>query len=91
MPEKEMWDIYQMVNNVVLQMDAAETPENAELFEKIRWALQEMEHKVVTMSNAIHDMQQAYLNFAEAYNNAREEMDFKYKIPINTKAPTFKF
>ena len=43
MPEKEMWNIYQMVNNIILQMDAAETPENAELFEKIRWALQEME------------------------------------------------
>lgn len=84
MPEKEMWDIYQMMNNVCLQMDATETKENEELFEKIRWLLHEMEHKIVTMSNAIQDMQQAYLNFAEAYNNAREEMEFKYKKPQNS-------
>lgn len=84
MPEKEMWDIYQMMNNVCLQMDAAETKENEELFEKIRWLLHEMEHKIITMSNAIQDMQQAYLNFAEAYNNAREEMEFKYKKPQNS-------
>lgn len=84
MPENEMWDIYQMVNNIILQMDAAENRDNEELFEKIRWALQELEHKIVTMSNAIQDMQQAYLNFAEAYNNAREEMDFKYKKPQNS-------
>lgn len=84
MPEKEMWDIYQMMNNVCLQMDTAETKENEELFEKIRWLLHEMEHKIVTMSNAIQDMQQAYLNFAEAYNNAREEMEFKYKKPQNS-------
>lgn len=84
MPEKEMWDIYQMMNNICLQMDAAETKENEELFEKIRWLLHEMECKIVTMSNAIEDMQQAYLNFSEAYNNAREEMDFKYKKPQNS-------
>ena len=84
MPENEMWDIYQMVNNIILQMDAAENRDNEELFEKIRWALQELEHKIVTMSNVIQDMQQAYLNFAEAYNNAREEMDFKYKKPQNS-------
>ena len=44
-----MWDIYQVVNNIILQMDAAENRDNEELFEKIRWALQEMEHKLVTI------------------------------------------
>lgn len=81
MPEKEMWDIYQMMNNICLQMDAAETKENEELFEKIRWLLHEMEYRLVTMSNAITDMQDAYIKFAEAYQSAREEIKFKYKKP----------
>lgn len=82
MPEKEMWDIYQMMNNICLRMDAVETKENKELFEKIRWLLHEMEYRLVTMSNAITDMQDAYIKFAEAYQSAREEINFKYKKPM---------
>lgn len=81
MPEKEMWDIYQMVNNIILQMDKAETSENAELFEKIRWALQELEHRIVTMSNEFYRMQTAFLDFAEAYGSFQEELTFKYRKP----------
>lgn len=81
MPEKEMWDIYQMVNNICLQMDKAETPENAELFEKIRWLIQEMEHKLVTMSNEFNRMKEAFSSFVEAYSSFQEELTFKYKKP----------
>lgn len=83
MPEKEMWDIYQMVNNVILQMDAAETPENGELFEKIRWTLQEMEHKLITISNEFSTMKEAFLKFAEAYNSVQEEIDYRYRKPTS--------
>ena len=81
MPEKEMWNIHQMVNNIILLMDKVETPENGELFEKIRWAFQEMEHKLVTISNEHERMREAFLNFAEAYNSVTEELNFKYKKP----------
>lgn len=81
MPEKEMWDIYQMVNNIILQMDAAENRDNEELFEKIRWALQEMEHKLVTISNEYERMHEAFLNFAEAYNSVQEEINYRYRKP----------
>jgi hypothetical protein len=81
MPEKEMWDIYQMVNNICMQMDKAETPENKELFEKIRWLIQEMEHKLVTMSNEFSRMNEAFSSFAIAYNSIQEEMTFKYRKP----------
>jgi len=81
MPEKEMWDIYQMVNNIILQMDAAENRDNEELFEKIRWALQEMEHKLVTISNEHERMREAFLNFAEAYNSVQEEINYRYRKP----------
>lgn len=84
MPEKEMWNIHQMVNNIILLMDKAETPENEELFEKIRWAFQEMEHKLVTISNEHERMHEAFLNFAEAYNSVTEEINFKYKKPQNS-------
>jgi hypothetical protein len=81
MPEKEMWNIYQMVNNVIAQMDSVETAENGELFEKIRWALNEMEHTIVTLSNCLEDMREAYLKFSEAYFSATEELDQKYNKP----------
>ena len=81
MPEKEMWDIYQMVNNIILQMDKAETPENGELFEKIRWALQELEHRIVTMSNEYSRMHEAFLKFTEAYNSVQEEITYSYRKP----------
>lgn len=81
MPEKEMWDIYQMVNNIILQMDAAENSDNEKLFEKIRWALQEMEHKLVTISNEYTRMHEAFLNFAEAYNSVQEEINYRYRKP----------
>lgn len=84
MPEKEMWDIYQMVNNVILQMDAAENRDNEELFEKIRWALQELEHKLITISNEFSSMKEAFLKFAEAYNSVQEEINFKYNKPQNS-------
>lgn len=81
MPENEMWDIYQMVNNIILQMDAEENRDNEELFEKIRWALQEMEHKLVTISNEHERMREAFLTFAEAYNSVQEEINHRYRKP----------
>jgi hypothetical protein len=81
MPEKEMWNIYQMVNNVIAQMDKAETAENGELFEKIRWALGEMEHIIITLSNCLGDMQEAHLKFSEAFFSATEEINQKYIKP----------
>lgn len=81
MPEKEMWNIYQMVSHVIDLMDKAETPENEELFEKIRWALGEQEHTIVTLSNCIEDMKAAHLNFSEAFFNATEEIGQKYNRP----------
>ena len=81
MPEKEMWDIYQMVNNIILQMDAAENRDNEELFGKIRWALQEMEHKLVTISNEYERMHEAFLKFAEAYYSVQEEIKYRYRKP----------
>jgi hypothetical protein len=84
MPEKEMWNIYQMVNNIVAQMDKAETTENGELFEKIRWALNEMELTIVTLSNCLDDMREAHLKFSEAYFSATEELNQKYNKPKET-------
>ena len=81
MDDNEMYDIYQMINNILLQMDAAEIPENAELFEKIRWAFQEMEYKIVRMSNSISIMESSFQTFSDAYKLAVEEMKFKYKQP----------
>ena len=81
MPEKEMWNIYQMVNHVIALMDRAETPENEQLFEKIRWALNEQEHTIITLSNCIESMKEAHLVFSEEFFNAMEEINQKYNKP----------
>lgn len=79
MSDDEMFDLYQMVNNICLQMDAKETPENAELFEKIRWLIQEMEHKIITMSNDFAQMRDSFITFAEAYKSIEEEINHRYR------------
>lgn len=84
MPEKEMWNIYQMVANIIAQMDKEETEENGELFEKIRWAFTEMEHTIVTLSNCLTFMREGYLQFSEAYFSATEELNQKYNKPKET-------
>ena len=81
MEDKEMYDIFQMVNNITLLMDVSETPENADLFEKIRWVLQEMEYKVVRMSNSLGIMEQSFTMFSEAYKLMQEEINYKYRKP----------
>ena len=81
MPEKEMWDIYLMVNNIILQMDKAETPENAELFEKIRWLIQEMELKLTRTYHSVSIMEDSFTKFTEAYKIVKEEIDQKYRKP----------
>lgn len=81
MPEKELWDIYQMVSHVIDLMDKAETPENEELFEKIRWALQEMELKITRMSNSFSIMEDSLHKFSEAYNILQEELNQRYNKP----------
>ena len=81
MNENGMWDIYQMVNNIILQMDKAETPENAELFEKIRWLIQEMELKLTRMYNSISIMEDSLVKFTEAYKIVNEEIEQKYRKP----------
>ena len=78
----EMWDIYQMVNNIILQMDKVETPENAELFEKIRWAFQEMELKISRMSNSVSIMEDSFSKFVDSYKICKEEIDWKYRKPV---------
>jgi hypothetical protein len=85
MPEKEMWNIFQMVSHVIDLMDKAETPENEELFEKIRWALGEQEHTIVTLSNCIESMREAHLTFSENFFNATEEINQKYNKPKEAK------
>ena len=77
-----LWDIYQMINNIILQMDKAETPENEELFEKIRWALQEMELKLTRMYNSVSIMEDSLVKFTEAYKIVKEEIDQRYKKPV---------
>lgn len=84
MPEKELWNIYQMVNNIIAQMDKAETVENGELFEKIRWALGEQEHMIIELSKCLEDMKEAHLKFSEAYFSATEELNQKYNKPKET-------
>lgn len=81
MEDKEMYDIFQIVNNITLLMDVSETPENADLFEKIRWVLQEMEYKVVRMSNSLGIMEQSFTMFSEAYKLMQEEINYKYRKP----------
>lgn len=81
MPEKELWNIYQMVNHVIDLMDKAETSENEELFEKIRWALQEMELKITRMSNSLSIMEDSFHKFSEAYNIWQEEINQRYNKP----------
>jgi hypothetical protein len=78
MSTDEMLNLYQMVNNILLQMDAKETPENAELFEKIRWLIGEMEHKLITMSNDFAQMRDSFIPFAEAYKSIEEEINHRY-------------
>ena len=77
-----MYDIYQMVNNIILQMDRAETPENEELFEKIRWLIQELELKVTRMSNSVSIMEDSLTKFMEAHKIVREEIEQRYKKPL---------
>lgn len=79
-----MYDIYQMINSICLQMDKAETPENAELFEKIRWLIQEMELKLTRMNNSVVIMEESFHKFVEAYKIVKEETDQKYKVPKNS-------
>jgi hypothetical protein len=79
MSDDEMFDLYQMINSIFLQMDAKETPENAELFEKIRWLIQEMEHKIMTMSNDFAQMRDSFIPFAEAYKSIEEEINYRYR------------
>jgi hypothetical protein len=81
MPEKEMYNIYQMVNHVIELMDKAETSENEELFEKIRWALQEMELMITRMSNSLSIMEDCFNKFSEAYTICQEEINQKYNKP----------
>ena len=81
MPENEMCDIYQMVNNVILQMDAAENRDNEELFEKIRWLINEMELKLTRMYNSVSMMEDSLVKFTEAYKIVKEEINQKYKKP----------
>ena len=81
MSDEEMLDLYQTVNNICLQMDAKETPENAELFEKIRWLIQEMEHRIITMSNDFAQMRDSFISFAEAYKSIEEEINYRYRKP----------
>ena len=78
---EDLWDIYQMINNIILQMDEAETPENAELFEKIRWLIQELELKVTRMSNSISIMEECFSKFSDAFTVGMEEVKWKYKKP----------
>ena len=81
----DMWDIYQMVNNIILQMDNAETPENEELFEKIRWVLQEMELKITRMSNSLSIMENAFNTFSDAYKIWQDEINWRYKKPMEAE------
>lgn len=76
-----MYDIYQMINNIILQMDKAETPENAELFEKIRWLIQEMELKLTRMYNSVSIMEDSLVKFTEAHKIVSEEIHQRYKVP----------
>ena len=78
---EDLYDIYQMVNNIILQMDKAETPESAELFEKIRWLIQELELKVTRMSNSLTIMEDSFVKFTEAHKILKEEIDYKYRKP----------
>lgn len=79
-----MYDIYQMINNICLQMDKAETTENAELFEKIRWLIQEMELKLTRMYNSVSIMEDSLVKFTEAHKIVQEEINQRYKVPENS-------
>lgn len=70
-----------MINNICLQMDAKETPENAELFAKIRWLIGEMEHKLITMSKDFEQIRDSFISFAEAYKSIEEEINYRYRKP----------
>jgi hypothetical protein len=77
----EMWDIYQMINSIMLQMDKAETPENEELFEKIRWALQEMELKLTRVYNSAAILEDSLTKFMDAHKCIEEELQQRYIRP----------
>lgn len=81
MPEKEMWNLGQMVSHVIDLMDKSETPELGELFEKIRWALGEQEYTITTLTKCINEMREANLAFSEAVFNATEELNQKFNKP----------
>lgn len=81
MPEKEMWNLQQMVSHVITLMDKAETQELGELFEKIRWALGEQEHTIATLANCIETMKDSHLAFSEAWFRATEEINQRYNKP----------
>lgn len=81
MPEKEMWNLQQMVSHVITLMDEAETPELGELFEKIRWALGEQEHTIATLAGCIEAMTDSHLAFSEAWFKATEEINQRYNKP----------
>ena len=81
MPEKEMWNLCQMVSHVIDLMYKSETPELEELFEKIRWAFGEQEYTITTLTKCINEMREANLAFSEAVFNATEELNQKYNKP----------
>ena len=81
MDNEELCDIYQLVNNIILEMDEVETHEDAELFEKIRWALQEMELIVTRLYNSVEIMEDSMTKFMDAHRCAKEEIDYKYRKP----------
>jgi hypothetical protein len=79
---EDLWNIYQMTDNIILQMDKAETPENEELFEKLRWLIQELELKVTRMHKSVIIMEDSMVKFMEAHKIVREEFEQKYKKPL---------
>ena len=81
MPDKELWNIFQMVEHVINQMDQTETSENSELYEKIRWALGEQEHMIITLSNCITGIKEARALFTKDLEAATKELDQKYNKP----------
>lgn len=81
MPDKELWNIFQMVDHVINQMDQTETSENSELYEKIRWALGEQEHMIITLSNCFTGIKEAHALFTKDLEAATKELDQKYNKP----------
>lgn len=81
MPDKELWNIFQMVDHVINLLDQTETSENSELYEKIRWALGEQEHMIITLSNCFAGIKEAHALFTKDLEAATKELDQKYNKP----------